>query len=574
MEQEIKQLPYGLSDFKSVRLQNLYYVDKTMYLPLLEKKAHYLFFIRPRRFGKSMFLSMMEAYYDSFRTEKFDFYFHDLWIGSHPTPLKNIYQVLYLDFSRVSQDGKLEENFNSYCCIQLDTFMSKYQQYYDPEVVAKFKQSNDKSDKLNMIQSYANTHDLRLYLIIDEYDNFTNIVLNEQGHDVYHALTHASGFYRDVFKKFKGMFERIFMIGVSPVTLDDLTSGFNIGWNICTDPQFNMMLGFSEIEVRTMLNYYKSVGEKIGNVESMIADMKPWYDNYCFAQESLTTDPKMFNSDMVLYYISHYMASGEVPEEMLDTNTRTDYNKMKKLIQLDRLDGDRKGMMRKIAEDGFIYANVKESFPAIDMMKPDMFPSLLFYYGMLTMVGMRGTLIKLGIPNNNIRKQYYEYILEQYGEEKSSIDVVDLELKFTSMAFDGDWRPALSYIADAYKENSSVRTAIEGERSVQSFFAAFISLTNYYLMTPEVELNHGYADIFMLPNHTHYKEVAHSYIIEMKYLKRSATEEEADKQWNEAVEQVHGYAKGVRVVQLADGSTIHCIVMQFRGWDLARAEEV
>ncbi len=280
MEQEIKQLPYGVSDFSSVIAQNLYYVDKTMYLPMLEKQAHFLFFIRPRRFGKSMFLSMMSTYYDSFYTDKFDFYFHDLWIQQHPTRLKNTYQVLYLDFSRVIQSGdSLERNFNDYCCIQLDAFMSKYEDVYSPSLVKRFYATDKSANKLNLIHSEATLRKFRLYLIIDEYDNFTNIVLNEQGHDAYHALTHASGFYRDVFKLYKGMFERIFMIGVSPVTLDDLTSGFNIGWNICTDPQFNMMLGFSEIEVRTMLNYYKSVGEKIGNIESMIADMKPWYDN-------------------------------------------------------------------------------------------------------------------------------------------------------------------------------------------------------------------------------------------------------------------------------------------------------
>ncbi len=269
--------------------------------------------------------------------------------------------------------------------------------------------------KLNYLNFQTREKNIPLYLIIDEYDNFTNVVLNEQGNEVYHALTHASGFYREVFKKFKGMFERIFMTGVSPVTLDDLTSGFNIGWNISTSYQFNMMLGFSEEDVRTMLQYYKDAGQLPDNtdIEAMITEMKPWYDNYCFAEECLDRDPKMFNCDMVLYYLRNYMDLGKSPKLMIDPNTRTDYNKMKKLIQLDRLDGDRKGVLRKITNEGQIVTTLVTTFPASEIANPEIFPSLLFYYGMLTISATRGSRIVLSIPNNNVRKQYYEFMREE-----------------------------------------------------------------------------------------------------------------------------------------------------------------
>lgn len=269
--------------------------------------------------------------------------------------------------------------------------------------------------KLNYLNFQTREKNIPFYLIIDEYDNFTNVVLNEQGNEVYHALTHASGFYREVFKKFKGMFERIFMTGVSPVTLDDLTSGFNIGWNISTSYQFNMMLGFSEEDVRTMLQYYKDAGQLPDNtdIEAMITEMKPWYDNYCFAEECLDRDPKMFNCDMVLYYLRNYMDLGKSPKLMIDPNTRTDYNKMKKLIQLDRLDGDRKGVLRKITNEGQIVTTLVTTFPASEIANPEIFPSLLFYYGMLTISATRGSRIVLSIPNNNVRKQYYEFMREE-----------------------------------------------------------------------------------------------------------------------------------------------------------------
>lgn len=574
--ENVKRIPYGVSNFVEVMEQNQYYVDKTMYLPMLEEQPSNLFFIRPRRFGKSIFLSMLRAYYDISRKEKFDSLFGNLWIGGHPTPLQGKFQVVYLDFSRASGgSGSLEDNFNQYCGMVMDLFGRTYESHYFPGFAREMKEQPDFVSKLNYLHLHTAETGAQLYLIIDEYDNFTNIVLNEKGHDVYHALTHASGFYREIFKKFKGMFQRIFMTGVSPVTLDDLTSGFNIGWNISTDFQFNMMLGFSEADVRTMLQYYKDAGQLSADadIEAMILEMKPWYDNYCFAKESLDCDPKMFNCDMVLYYLRHYITLGRSPEQMIDPNTRTDYNKMKKLIQLDKLDGDRKGVLRRITEEGQIITNLVTTFPATEITKPEIFPSLLFYYGMLTITGTRGKRTILSIPNANVRKQYYEFMLEEY-QDKRHINLNDLTDLFDEMAFDGHWHKTLEFIAHAYKENSSVRSAIEGERNIQGFFTAYLSTNAYYLITPEVELNHGYCDMFLMPDLQRYAEVKHSYILELKYLPSKESEEKAAAQWQEAVSQIRRYGEGPRVRQLVQGTELHLIVMQFRGWELERMEEV
>ena len=573
--EEAKRIPYGVSNFVEVVEQNQYYVDKTMYLPLLEKQPSNLFFIRPRRFGKSIFLSMLRAYYDIAQKEKFQKRFGNLWIGSQPTALQGMFQIVHLDFSRASGgSGSLVENFDRYCGMVLDVFGKSYESYYFPGFAQKMEEMPDFVSKLNYLSLHATEYNAHLYLIIDEYDNFTNIVLNEQGHNVYHNLTHASGFYREIFKKFKGMFERIFMTGVSPVTLDDLTSGFNIGWNISTDFQFNMMLGFSEEDVREMFQYYKDAGELRSDVDidAMIQEIKPWYDNYCFAKESLLRDPKMFNCDMVLYYLRHYITLGKSPEQMIDPNTRTDYNKMKKLIQLDKLDGNRKGVLRKITEEGQIITNLITTFPAIEITKPEIFPSLLFYYGMLTITGTRGERVILSIPNNNVRKQYYDFLLEEY-QDKQYIDLNNLRDLFDEMAYDGRWREALEFIANAYKENSSVRSAIEGERNIQGFFTAYLSVNSYYLIAPEVELNHGYCDLFLMPDLQRY-DVKHSYILELKYLSSKDTEAKAEAQWQEAVKQIKGYAAAPRVQQLAQGTELHCIVMQLCGWELERMEEI
>lgn len=583
MKQNVKRLPYGINDFEAVIEQNQYYVDKTMYLPLLENQPSNIIFIRPRRFGKSIFLSMLHAYYDCSKKEKFQTLFGDLWVGKHPTPLQGRYQVLHLDFSYVGGSiDKLEENFDMYLRVKLDGFMRIYQEFYLTDFKEKFFKTDSATEKLALLQDETATKSIPLYLIIDEYDNFTNTVLNEQGEKVYWAITHADGFYRDVFKKFKGMFERIFITGVSPVTLDDVTSGFNIGWHISTKPEFNQMLGFSLEEVRKMFAYYKEVGgiPTTSDIEVMIDEMKPWYDNYCFSEDALKNQSKVFNCDMVIYYLRNYMDRGEAPKQMIDPNTMTDYNKMKKLLLLDKLDGNRKGIIRTIAETGQIVTSLENTFPASRLTNPQTFTSLLFYYGMLTIKDTFGDMLILGIPNNNVRKQYYGYLLEQYQEEKF-VDLTQMKILFTYMALEGKWRDALEAMAKAYEDVSSVRDGIESERNLQGFFMAYLNLNNYYYTAPELELNHGYCDFFLLPNLTHYA-TKHSYILELKVLSKKDYEakpedgklSKAEVQWQEAEGQVRRYAMAPRVEALRQGTTLHKIIMQFVAGKLVRMEEV
>lgn len=580
--ENVKRIPYGVSDFVDIIKRNQYYVDKTMYIPKLEEEADSLFFIRPRRFGKSLLLSMMCAYYDINQSDRFEELFGKLWIGSHPTPYRGKFQVLFLDFSKIGGDIKdLKENFNNYCNIRLDNFIERYKRAYRPEIVEKIKSAPTAVDKLNMIDTEAKDANMQLYLIIDEYDNFTNVVLNEHGEKVYWALTHAKGFYREIFKMFKGMFTRIFMTGVSPVTLDDLTSGFNIGWHISTKPAFNQMLGFSTEDVREMFEYFKSAGKVRPDcdVESVIAEMKPWYDNYCFSEDALRTQSRVFNCDMVLYYLRNYMETGESPRQMIDPNTKTDYNKMKKLLQLDKLDGNRKGVIYEIAEQGEIISNLETTFPAETLTNPKMFVSLLFYYGMLTIKGTHGSRLMLGIPNNNVRKQYYEYLLEQY-EEKASLDTNQLEDYFYDMAYDGKWHDALQFLADSYAKVSSVRDGIEAERNIQGFFMAYLNLNAYYMTAPELELNHGYCDFFLLPDLTHYAS-KHCYILELKLIPKKEKgmsqetyEAAIQQQWDAAEVQIKHYAEAPRVEALRQGTQLHKIIMQFDGWKLFRMDEV
>ena len=576
MSTTFKRIPYGIADFRQIRKENLYLVDKTMFFERMENAGHFLFLVRPRRFGKSLFLDMLEAYYDINEKDNFQELFKGMYVADHPTPEQGEFQVLHLDFSMVGSDlENLYENFNKYCGAVVDDFIDSYQRFYSPRTIERVHSENTAAGKLNIVRLEAKRARYKLYLIVDEYDNFTNNVLNIKGQQAYHELTHGTGFYRDIFKIFKPMFDRIIMLGVSPITLDDLTSGYNIALNMSLDARFNQMLGFSEQDVRQMIRYYKEVGA-IGDdktEDDIINDMKPWYDYYCFAKRSFATEPKMFNCGMVCYYMSQLVDTGKRPKVMVDPNTMTDYGKLKRLIEIDSMEENRLKNIHEIAEKGFIYGTLVSHFPAERIMDYYNFVSLLYYYGMLTIGGVRGESLKLVIPNNNVRIQYYQYMLDEY-QTINALPIADLRTAYDGAALDGDWRPLIEFICKAYHDTTAVRQLIEGERNLQGFMNAYLTLTNYYQVAPEMEFSHGYCDFFLLPNYLTYPMVAHSYILELKYLKTDATDAEAEKQWTEAVEQIKGYAADKKLQNMLHGTTLHPIIIQIKGYDLVRYAEV
>ena len=576
MSNDIKRIPYGISDFKQVQQEGLYLVDKTMYFEKMERAGHFLFLVRPRRFGKSLFLSMLEAYYDINEKDNFHTLFKELYVETHPTKEMGQFQVLHLDFSLVGSDiENLEANFNRAYGQELDSFVEYYAKYYNSSFVEKVHNEASAVGKLNLVRIEAKRRGLKLYLVVDEYDNFTNNVLNIKGYDAYHALTHGTGFYRDVFKIFKAMFDRIIMLGVSPVTLDDLTSGYNIAQNMTIDPRFNQMLGFSETEVRQMIRYYKKVGAIGSEIseDSIIDEIKPWYDNYCFAEESFGTEPSMFNSDMVCYYMNSLVNTGRKPKEMVDPNTKTDYKKLRNLIEVGDMTEERRQTIYDIVHTGYTISTIKSYFPADSITDADNFISLLFYYGMLTIRGVYGAALKLGIPNNNVRIQYYDYLMQSF-QQIHPTALNRLDVPFYQAAVEGHWRPMMDYILKAYHDTTAVRQLIEGERNLQGFMNAYLSQDPYYIVAPEMEFSHGFCDFFLLPNYTVYPMVKHSYILELKYLKTDATAAEADRQWAEAVEQIKTYAADKKLQSMLHGTSLHPIVVQIKGYDLVKYEEI
>ena len=315
-----KKIPYGISDFQAVSLDNFYYVDKTRFIKEIEESPRFLFLIRPRRFGKSLWLNMLKMYYDINAREQFDALFGQYYIGKHPTPEHNSYLILSFNFAQVNPDPKvLLQSFEEHTSYCFDNFNAKYAHLLGEDYLEEYAKATNAGSRLEYVALRCMQAKQPIYLIIDEYDNFTNVVLSRYGHSRYHDLTHGAGFFRFFFNKIKGAttdsgasFKRMFISGVSPVTLDDVTSGFNIASMITLDPRFNEVLGFTESEVREMLEYYKAEGKWNGNTEEILDVMRKWYDNYCFSEEC--TDVKMYNPDMVLYFMNYLTANRQAPE--------------------------------------------------------------------------------------------------------------------------------------------------------------------------------------------------------------------------------------------------------------------
>ena len=578
-----KRIPYGKQNWEDVRLDNFYYVDKTRFIPEIEASNEYFFFIRPRRFGKSLLMHMLRKYYDVEKTPLFDRLFGDLWIGRHPTPLHNKYLVLYLNFSMVSGGIEgYEKSLNSHCEIHISDFCHRYADLLPPETLEELKKKETAREMIDHISAMARRTGQQIYLFIDEYDHFTNDILaNPATKAAYKAQTHGTGAFREFFNALKGgsdsAIKRLFITGVSPVTMDDLTSGFNIGTNYTTHPRFNAMVGFTEQEVREMLDYYRQFHTFNHTTDELIEIMKPWYDNYCFATECVD-EPPLYNSDMVLYFMFNYIDhKGRIPENMLDANIRTDYNKLRMLIRKDHGFEHNASIIQHIVETGGITARLKDHFPSETITSPDNFVSLLYYFGMLSIAGrggLKGT--KFQIPNQVVREQMYGYLTRAYKENDLSVEDYQRREFMAEMAVSGSWRPYFEYIAETLRRFSSHRDKQKGEAYVHGFTLAQTCLTDIYLPISELDagIDGGFADIYLQPRLGVYPDIVHSYVLELKYLPGKATDADVARARETAIDQLTRYAKAVAVEKTYKPTTLHRLVLLWRGMELAVAEEI
>ena len=591
-QQKPKRIPYGMQNWEDVRLCNYYYVDKTRFIPEIEAANRFFFFIRPRRFGKSLLMNMLRQYYDVRKASLFERLFGDLWIGQHPTEAHNTYLVLYLNFAAFS--GGLEgykERMDDYCNTHYEGFIRDYAEQLPANALEVLRDKKGAANQLDALVRICNEAGLSIYLFIDEYDHFTNSILSNPSTELgYKAETHGTGAFRAFFDAVKsgtdGAIKRLFVTGVSPVTMDDLTSGFNIGTNYTMHPKFNAMVGFTEEEVREMLDYYRQHFPFRHTTDELLDIMRPWYDNYCFSVKCLD-EPPMYNSDMVLYFVDKYKdAEGRLPKQMLDTNIRTDYGKLRMLIRKDRGFQHDASVIQHIVETGGITAKLKDSFPSETITQPDNFVSLLYYFGMLTIAGTRRGQIVFRIPNQVVREQIYGYLTETYRDNELSMDDWQRSLLLENMAYDGDWRPFFEYMSVTLKRFASQRDLQKGEAFVHGFTLSQTCMSSSYLPISELDAGvkprlpldgqvavGGYADIYLQPMLGIYPDIEHSYVLELKYLSSKATDAEVSAARETAIGQLTRYARSVAVERTIGHTQLHRLILVWRGMDLAVAEE-
>jgi hypothetical protein len=537
--ESIKEIPYGISDYELIRTENYYYVDKTPYLKYLKKAGRYLFFIRPRRFGKSLFISLIESYFDVFYKDRFEEFFKGTWIYDHPTDEKGKYLVLSFDFSGVEPDpDKMEASFLNHVQDIAVSFIEKYSDYLSATrnldyFTQKIKNSGSASDVLSTLLHLCKGTRQKLYVVIDEYDNFSNTILSTVGQDAYEKLTHGPGFFRSFFNALKkgtgrtgAPVTRSFITGVSPITMDDVTSGYNIGKNVSLEPYLNRMLGFTRDDVIDMIEYYRSKGLIKHPTPYLLDIITQWYGNYQFCKND---DVKLFNPDMVLYFIDNYITGKELPDDLIDGNVKIDYEKLKHLIIVDKIGEIGKtfngnfNRLKTLIEKEEISAKVEKGFPLEKLTDENNFISLLFYFGLLTIRKPELEELVLTIPNETIRRLFYGYIREGYDEiGVFSIDMHAYHQLMKTMAVKGEWKPLTDYITGRMKESMSLRDLISGEKSIQAFLNVYLGISNLYIIHSEKELNKGYADLVLVPFLARYPGIKYSYLMEIKYLKSGA----------------------------------------------------
>ena len=575
-----KRIPYGMMNFIDVREDDCYYVDKTHYIPLIENANKYFFYIRPRRFGKSLTISMLRHYYNILEADKFEKWYGDLYIGKHPTPERNSYLIIYLNFAVVNAElNSYRQSLDAHCNTEFNFFCDVYAQYLPEGIKEEMNKKKGAIEQLDYLYKECIKTNQQIYLFIDEYDHFTNKILSEPSClEDYKSETYGTGYLRSFFDTVKAgtdsTIKRCFVTGVSPVTMDDLTSGFNIGTNYSLSPEFNEMTGFNEEEVRAMLDYYATTCQFHHSTNELIEAMKPWYDNYCFSEKSYggTT---MYNSNMVLYFVDNYIRNGgEMPDKMVEENIRVDYNKLRMLIRKDKEFAHDASTIQTLVQQGYITGELKTGFPAETIAEPDNFISLLFYFGMLTISGTLEGETKLTIPNQVVREQLYSYLLDTYNEADLRFDNWEKGKLASAMAYRGDWKAYFDYIAECLHRYSSQRDKQKGEAYVHGFTLAMTAQNRFYRPISEQENQEGYADIFMFPLLDIYKDMLHSYIIELKYAKGKDSDEKVEQLRQEAITQANRYAASETVQKAIGTTTLHKIIVVYQGMKMVVCEEV
>jgi len=559
----MKKIPYGISDFKRLKIEDYFFIDKTDYIPKIENyTSAYLMFLRPRRFGKSLLIAMMEAYYDIYFKDEFEAIFKDTYIIKNRTKEASSYMVLRFDFSAVDIFN-VDESLKHLLQLKIEGFSRRY------NLNIEFKSDNPTS-MLNDIFDYTQEKNLNLYILIDEYDNFANKLLLNSRDDYLNIVSKNTAPFKQFFTVLKAgttgnnaPIKRMFVTGVTPMTMYDVTSGFNIGRNISLDSKFHNMIGLNSSELEKALSDYQ-IEDKVD--KSLLEE---WYNHYVFSEES---DEPIYNTDMILYFIDEFIKHDKLPREMIDINVRSDYSKLKSIIYTNKkLNGNFRTLQTLIGGESISISNLVQDFSAINLEEEKNFKSFLFYLGLIS-IKNRELDLNLNIPNETVKRIDIDFLANALKLEKIfQISITKIEENLKAFALHGDLE-IFRYLALMIKENTGIRDYIHTEQTIKSMYLAYLSLTPYYVIKSENELNKGFADILLKPFNPYVEYVG---LMEFKFIKRgeTSTQKKIDALVKEAKEQLDDYKEDELVQNyLKDGLKLQMVVVVFWGWEMVYCE--
>jgi Predicted AAA-ATPase/PD-(D/E)XK nuclease superfamily len=525
------KIPYGESDFHKVVTENFFYQDRTEFIEKLEKwNSNYPVFLRPRRFGKSLFISVLHHYYGLEHKDKFSNLFGNLYIGQRPTPLANSYLILRFEFSRIdtathesTYKGFLENTLSG-----ASTFMSTYKAFFTDEEKHQVESQKSPESVLKMLFRIVKNNKIphKIYLLIDEYDHFANELLSLDLKRFQKDVSYT-GFVRKFYESLKaataeGIIDKIFITGVSPITMDSLTSGFNISDNISLNPIFHNLMGFTHAETEVILKKSAIPAERI---PTMMSDLTEWYDGYKFSSVSKTP---LFNPDMLLYFLKEYSILGKYPDEMLDSNIITDYRKIREMFKIGSDEIDKLALLDELTNRGYIDFTLTRIYNLQNNFTDEDFLSLLFYMGMLTFKEAKSSDWRFEIPNYVIKKLYFEYFGALYLEktqfsrsQRPIIQTID------ALMNEGRPKPFLDIVEYVLQENHSNRDElVYGEKHLQTLMIALLFPYKAFKIHSEYESKRTYPDIFLerVPD----RKINYEVVFELKYVKKSAEEKLAE----------------------------------------------
>jgi len=554
-----KRLPYGLSDYERIKTEEYYYIDKTHHIPTLEEAPDFLFFLRPRRFGKSLLINMLIAYYDVSYKEKFQALFGDTYIYRHPTQRKHSYYVMKFDFSAVDIT-RYNESFRVNLLITIKNFLEQYR--LDVEF-----SSDNPIDRLRELFDHCSKHNLPLYIFIDEYDNFVNKLLVSDINNYKDVVTTKEALYKQFFTMLKvgtssnnSAIRKMFFTGVSPLALYDVTSGSNIGSNISINRKFNDFTGVTKEELCAMIEHYGLEDKK----ERIISRCDAWYNSYRFHQDVPHT---IYNSDMILYYIYHLVSSQKEPDQLIDVNVRTDYSKLKYLVYTNqKLNGNFDLLNRLIRDEQVSILELKDNFSAFEMLQSNNFASFLFALGFVSIEKYRISM-NLKIPNQTIKKIVADFIENAYRDIDFNLQIQQFNHHLSNFGYDRSLE-VFGYLNEQVKAQSSIRDYIEGEAFMKGFLIAYLSLNPFYEVKSEAEVTKGYVDILLNPIHD---EIPYGGVIEIKYLSKSQFSQSLlEQKINEAKAQLARY--DITQIPTLKQKEFLKVILVYRSWELVYCE--